>query len=382
MFLCLQISAQQRRKNIPQRRTTASVKNGTPQTIKKMREVGEDGFIWYKLKKGSLYGAADIDGNTIIPIKYSDVGYCCYDYDGTHYFRVEKGDYKGIYSPKGRCIISPDRHFTSVWIGLAKTKSDKVLLYVGSKNNFGEKGLYDIMGNEVVALGDYEHLYIYPYRLDDLAYIGYEIDGLNGAFDLNGNLLTKPVANWYIRVYDDKIKIVNKNSSGKSEERYIYGSYSEETRFDYNNYDGIYRPFKAIKSSSSSSSSASRTSSSKTTGSIDSKKVKNEKIPFPLVVSRKYKIKSTFMGEESHAFSGEGYVEYKGNKVIINLGFTTKEYTLNQPPKPLLGLFKDAFEVDVTCDGENGKLCVIDLENTISIEPIGFSMNLGYVVEK
>ena len=162
MFLCLQISAQQRRKNIPQRRTTASVKNGTPQTIKKMREVGEDGFIWYKLKKGSLYGAADIDGNTIIPIKYSDVGYCCYDYDGTHYFRVEKGDYKGIYSPKGRCIISPDRHFTSVFIGSAKTKSDKVLLYVGSKNNFCEKGLYDIMGNEVVAPGGYEHLYIYP----------------------------------------------------------------------------------------------------------------------------------------------------------------------------------------------------------------------------
>ena len=379
MFLCLQISAQQRRKTIPQRRTTASVKKGTPQTIKKMREVGEDGFIWYKLKKGSLYGAADIDGNTIIPIKYSDVGYCCYDGDGTHYFRVKKGDYDGIFSPKGRCIISPDRHFTSVWIGSAKTKSDKVLLYVGSKNNFGEKGLYDIMGNEVVAPGDYEHLYIYPYRLDDLAYIGYEIDGLNGAFDLNGNLLTKPVANSFINVYDDKIKIVNENSSGDYEKRYIYGSYSEDTRFDYNNYDGIYRPFKAIKSSSSSSSSSSRTNTSKTTGRIDSKKVKNEKIPFPLVPSRKYKIKSTFMGEESRAFSGEGYVEYKGNKIIINLGgFTTKEYTLNQPPKPLLGFF----EVDVTCDEEKGKLSVIDLQNTISIVPVGFSMNLGYEVEK
>lgn len=382
MFLCLQISAQQRRKTIPQRRTMTSVKKGTPQTIKKMRETGEDGFIWYKLKKGNLYGAADIDGNTIIPIKYSDVDYYCFDGNGTHYFNVQKGDYKGIYSPIGRCIISPDRYFTSVWIGSAKTKSDKVLLYVGSKNNFGEKGLYDIMGNEVVAPGGYEHLYIQPYRLDDLAYIGYEIDGLNGAFDLNGNLLTKPVANCFIKVYDDKIEIVNKNSSGDYETRYIYGSYSEETRFDYNNYDGIYRPFKAIKSSSSSSSLSSRTNSSKTTGSIDSKKVKNEKIPFPLVASRKYKIKSTFMGEESHAFSGEGYVEYKGNKVIINLGFTTKEYTLNQPPKPLLGFLKDAFDVDVTCDGENGKLCVIDLENTISIEPIGFSMNLGYVVEK
>ena len=379
MFLCLQISAQQRRKTIPQRRTTASVKKGTPQTIKKMREVGEDGFIWYKLQKGNLYGAADIDGNTIIPIKYSDVDYCCLIGDETHFFTVKKGDYEGIYSPKGRCIISPDRHFTTVWIGSEKAKSDKVLLYVCCKNNFGERGLYDIMGNEVVAPGGYGPLFIHRLGLDDLAYIGYEIDGLNGAFDLNGNLLTKPVANGYIKVYDDKIEIVNKNGSGDYESTYIYGSYSEETRFDYNNYDGIYRPFKAIKSSSSSSSSSSRTNTSKTTGRIDSKKVKNEKIPFPLVASRKYKIKSTFMGEESRAFSGEGYVEYKGNKIIINLGgFTTKEYTLNQPPKPLLGFF----EVDVTCDEEKGKLSVIDLQNTISIEPVGFSMNLGYEVEK
>lgn len=377
MFLCLQISAQQRRKTIPQRRTTTSVKKGTPQTIKKMRETGEDGFIWYKLKKGNLYGAADIDGNTIIPIKYSDVDYRSDDVLGTHYFRVKKGDYEGIYSPKGRCIISPDRHFTSVWIVSEKTKSDKVLLNVCCKNNFGEIGLCDIKGNQVVAPGYYENLYIQKLASDDLAYIKYKENGLDGAFDLNGNLLTKPVANCFIKVYDDKIEIVNENSSGDYEKRYIYGSYSEETRFDYNNYDGIYRPFKAIKSSSSSSSSASRTNSSKTTGSIDSKK--GETSDFPLVVSRKYKIKSTFMGEESRAFSGEGYVEYKGNKIIINLGgFTTKEYTLNQPPKPLLGFF----EVDVTCDEEKGKLSVIDLQNTISIEPVGFSMNLGYVVEK
>ena len=382
MFLCLQISAQQRRKTIPQRRTTASVKKGTPQTIKKMREVGEDGFIWYKLKKGSLYGAADIDGNTIIPIKYSDVDYCCLVGEETHFFTVKKGDYKGIYSPKGRCIISPDRHFTSVWIVSEKTKSDKVLLNVCCKNNFGEIGLCDIKGNQVVAPGYYEKLYIQKLASDDLAYIKYKENGLDGAFDLNGNLLTKPVANGYINVYDDKIKIVNKNSSGDSEERYIYGSYSEETRFDYNNYDGIYRPFKAIKSSSSSSSSSSRTNTSKTTGRIDSKKVKNEKIPFPLVPSRKYKIKSTFMGEESRAFSGEGYVEYKGNKIIVILGGSTIEYILNQPPKPLLGFLRDAFEVEVTRDEEKGKLCVIDLQNTISIEPIGFSMNLGYVVEK
>lgn len=382
MFLCLQINAQQRRKVTPQHRATAAVRKSTSHTIKNVREVGEDGFIWYKLKKGNLYGAADIDGNTIIPIKYERLHYYCSDFSGTHYFSVWIGPYQGAYTRSGRCIISPARHFKSVCIHSRETESGEVFLHVNVTNNFGEIGLCDIKGNQVVAPGNYNFLYI-TCGSEELTYIrSSTVNGLEGAFDLNGNLLTKPVANWYIRVYDDKIKIVNKNSSGKFEERYIYGSYSEETRFDYNNYDGIYRPFKAIKSSSSSSSSASRTSSSKTTGSIDSKKVKNEKIPFPLVVSRKYKIKSTFMGEESHAFSGEGYVEYKGNKVIINLGFTTKEYTLNQPPKLLLGLFKDAFEVDVTCDGENGKLCVIDLENTISIEPIGFSMNLGYVVEK
>ena len=382
MFLCLQISAQQRRKTIPQRRTTTSVKKGTPQTIKKMRETGEDGFIWYKLQKGNLYGAADIDGNTIIPIKYSDVDYRSNDVAETHSFRVKNGDYEGIYSPKGRCIISPDRHFTSAVIYSKETANGKGFLCVKCENNFGEVNLCDIKGNQVVAPGYYEYLYIQEYDSDDLdlAYITFTENGLKGAFDLNGNLLTKPVANCFIKVYDDKIEIVNKNSSGDYEKRYIYGSYSEETRFDYNNYDGIYRPFKAIKSSSSSSSS-SRTNSSETTGSIDSKK--NEKIPFPLVASHKYKIKSTFMGEESHAFSGEGYVEYKGNKIIINLGFTTKEYTLNKPPKPLLGVLGMIFgAMDVVCDGEKGKLSIVESQSTISIEPVGFSMNLGYVVEK
>ena len=383
MFLCLQISAQQRRKTIPQRRTMASVKKGTSQTIKKMRETGEDGFIWYRLQKGNLYGAADTDGNTIIPVRYRNIKYCCYENDGTHYFNVKNGDYVGIFTPNGRCIISPDRHFTSAYVSPRITENGNLFLHVTCENNLGKKGLYDIKGNQVVAPDNYEYLYIQKLDSNSLAFIYSKKRGLCGAFDLNGNLLTKPVANYYLEVYDDKIEIVNKNDSGDYERTYIYGSYSEETRFDYNNYDGIYRPFKAIKSSSSSSSSSSsRTNTSKTTGRIDSKKVKNEKIPFPLVASRKYKIKSTFMGEESRAFSGEGYVEYKGNKIIVILGGATKEYILNQPPKPLLGFLRDAFEVEVTCDEEKGKLCVIDLQNTISIEPIGFIMNLGYVVEK
>ena len=369
MFLCLQISAQQRRKTIPQRRTMTSVKKGTPQTIKKMREVGEDGFIWYKLQKGNLYGAADIDGNTIIPIKYNSIHYSCYDFNGTHCFYVKTGDYAGVYTRLGKCIIPLEKHFTSVYVTSQKSQAGRVYVYVLVADNNQNYGLYDIKGNEVVPL---EYDYCRLADVGNILYIAIEKDGLTGALDLNGNLIVPPCTESLIYMHKDNINITHKDKKTEV----IYRTNSEETRFDYNNYDGIYRPFKAIKSSSSSSSS-SRTNSSETTSSIDSKK--GETSDFPLVVSRKYKIKSTFMGEESRAFSGEGYVEYKGNKIIINLGgFTTKEYTLNQPPKPLLGFF----EVDVTCDEEKGKLCVIDLQNTISIEPIGFIMNLGYVVEK
>lgn len=64
-------------------------------------------------------------------------------------------------------------------------------------------------------------------------------------------------------------------------------------------------------------------------------------------------------------------------------GFCWTLYTLNQPPKPLLGVLGMFFEArDVTCDGEKGKLSIVESQNTISIEPIGFSMSLGYAVEK
>lgn len=81
---------------------------------------------------------------------------------------------------------------------------------------------------------------------------------------------------------------------------YVFPAYNEEEGLYFRDYDDIKEVL---------------TPKRDTSGRIDSKKVKNEKIPFPLVASRKYKIKSTFMGEESRAFSGEGYVEYKGKKL-------------------------------------------------------------------
>lgn len=76
MFLCVQVCAQQRRSHSQQRRTTTSVKSNL-QITKKIRRVGEDGFIWYELQQGNLCGAADIEGKNIIPIKFNRISYIC-----------------------------------------------------------------------------------------------------------------------------------------------------------------------------------------------------------------------------------------------------------------------------------------------------------------
>ena len=43
--------------------------------ITRERKVGDDGFVWYKVKKGGLYGAEDSNGKTIIPSIYKYVYY-------------------------------------------------------------------------------------------------------------------------------------------------------------------------------------------------------------------------------------------------------------------------------------------------------------------
>ncbi len=61
----------------------------------KFRQVGEDGYIWYMLKRGNLFGARDLEGNNIIPIQYSSVSYHCDDRFGVHCFYVKSGDFEG-----------------------------------------------------------------------------------------------------------------------------------------------------------------------------------------------------------------------------------------------------------------------------------------------
>lgn len=122
VLLSLHVGAQQRKRTTTQRKvTTTAVKKPAQPTITKTRKVGKDGFVWYELKKGSLYGAADIEGKTIIPIKYSKVMYVEWQTDW-HYFIVLEGDFEGMYTRMGNCIIPTDKHFTSCLLSCEKTK--------------------------------------------------------------------------------------------------------------------------------------------------------------------------------------------------------------------------------------------------------------------
>ena len=270
MFLCLQVNAQQRRRTVTQRRATTSVKKSNPQAIKKTREVGEDGFIWYHLQKGNLYGAADIEGNIIIPIMFSRIFYNASYNDGCHFFIVRLGDFCGIYSRLGKPIISPNKKLTMIYFRTQKSKGNSFLYFIG-ENNFGERGIYDAKGNEVVAPDLYETLELYqnPYRKGSLIYIKYKKNNKVGAYDLNGHKIvaSNSIIDYYITVYPDKIELDDYNSGT---EKFIYGSYSEDTRFDYDNYDGLYSPFKSYESSSSSSSSSLSSSSSSSSKSSSS----------------------------------------------------------------------------------------------------------------
>lgn len=85
LCLCIQVNAQQRKRTTSQHRVTTTVQKPVQSTITKTRNVGKDGFIWYELKKDGLYGAADIEGRIIIPIKYTSIYYYASSY-GPHYF--------------------------------------------------------------------------------------------------------------------------------------------------------------------------------------------------------------------------------------------------------------------------------------------------------
>ena len=74
-MLSINGSAQTKKRTPQVKRTTTTTTKPATTTTTKERQVGSDGYIWYRLKKGNLYGAQDIEGRVIIPIKYTEVEY-------------------------------------------------------------------------------------------------------------------------------------------------------------------------------------------------------------------------------------------------------------------------------------------------------------------
>lgn len=141
--------AQAKKKTTTTRRTTVAKPAEQQQT--KERIVGEDGFVWFKTQKGSLYGAVDTEGKTIVPTEYDNVKYEVSMGVGTRFFyvtkRVNDKEYKAAYSPKGTCIIPTERGYTFI----RESATNHKYIYFNVGNGEGGYGLCDAQGQEVIA---------------------------------------------------------------------------------------------------------------------------------------------------------------------------------------------------------------------------------------
>lgn len=170
------------------KKITSSTLSKEKESITKTREVGEDGFVWYKLMKDNLLGVQDIEGNIIIPIEYTYISYNCSDGSGTHFFRVSKGDFSGTYTREGKCVVSTDMHYTSVWLYGSKEK-----IYWKVEKNGGRKGMLDARGNEVISPNrGYTDLYIDYNGCCGTWYIAVSRGDYAGICDMNGVEIITP----------------------------------------------------------------------------------------------------------------------------------------------------------------------------------------------
>ena len=271
----INMSAQTKKQSTTKRTTTSRSTNSQQGgQIMKFRQVGEDGYIWYKIKRGNLFGARDAEGNNIIPIKYTDVSYHCDDRFGVHCFYVKNGDFQGAYTRQGTLVIPPERHYVKVNISGEGGK----ICWIGQKNGKPEQYVLDAKGKELFSV-DCERVQMLC-SFDDnnhdtgICYFKIYDSGKEGIYDLNGNLFV-PLQSKSMYMYDygknlykydwDDKKLKSSNHSNESI------SYDGSTQNNFSPYEDLYFAFKEQRSSSSSSTSSdSSNSSSSTTSSSNS----------------------------------------------------------------------------------------------------------------
>ena len=261
----INVNAQAKRQSATKRTTpirSANAQQGGQ--IMKFKQVGEDGYVWYKLKRGNLCGARDAEGNNIIPIKYDDITYVCtiekyaYNYkgkDGKHYFEVSMGRTKGAYTREGRLVISTDKNYTSIEMNLEGIKPCWLVATQGSESM---NGLLDMKGNTVIEPGKYR--VVYPSGVA-ITIGGY--NGKKGVCDWNGRVIVPcQYYNCWINALGELKYCESKDESLK--EKKI--DFDSGTIYDYQSYDNLIYNYEdsSINSSSSSSSQSSSKSSSST----------------------------------------------------------------------------------------------------------------------
>lgn len=197
-----------------------------------------------------------------------------------------------------------------------------------------KKGVYKINGHRIC-----EAIYdeVFYRKVGDVAYVKVKINGKTGIVGENGQYIVQPSMK-----YND------------------YISYSEARgTFYYENSLGDYVDLGID---------------------IEGNVSNNESSTFSLASEMKHKIIKTFIEDESRDFIGNGDVMIGKNILVINLGLIKQEYKYIGKPKQTPGL--KIWTVDAVYNGTKGKLDFADLGKEIMIQPSGFNMPMGYVVER
>lgn len=281
-ILSINVSAQTKKQSTAQRTTTSRSTNSQQGgQVMKFKQVGEDGYVWYKLKRGNLCGARDAEGNNIIPIKFDDVTYVCkiekyaHTYgtfsnsrqDGKHFFKVTKGKAKGAYTREGRMVISTDKNYDAIdlnieWIHPCWTVSTQDSKFIN--------GILDMKGNIVIQPGKYKSAI--PF------YCGINITDYNekdGICDWNGNIVIPCQYETCFVLYEDGEYKLTYRESENAELKNKIISFDTSSRFDYQTYDNLCYNYDASSFNSSLGSSPSSSSSSSSSASSSSSSSSN-----------------------------------------------------------------------------------------------------------
>jgi len=228
---CINVNAQTK-KRVPVKKTNVQAK---PQS--KYEEnllVYKDGFAFVKLsnKELNLEGVKSITGKEIVPFKYKRVEY---EQVGHFFYVRDKDDCVGIYTCDGKCIISTDKKYSSVYL---ESEGDRICWYIKKD---GKKGMLDAMGAVVIPpkyemvcftrfYDDYKHNRSGPFY-----FVVQNNENWECYYDLNGKRFD--IGDYIIFCENGKILTYERGQDGELYKKEI--DYSEYSMFNYEKHSDL-----------------------------------------------------------------------------------------------------------------------------------------------